>query len=400
MHDMKTIIQQLAKKHGPAMIKLRRKLHQNPETALEEFQTQKTIAAKLREAGCKVDTRIWKTAVVGLLHGKHKGKTVGIRADMDALPVTEKTGYSFASKKKGKMHACGHDVHVSLVWGAAKILSELRHQMHGNVKFIYQPSEEMTPGGAKFLIRKGVLKNPVVDMVFGLHVDPTLPVGKIGLYDGAMMAEADDFDIEIIGKPGHAARPHETVDPIMVAANVVTALQNISSRQVDPLNPVVVTIGAIHGGTTFNVIPESVAIKGTARTLEKKLTRDIPKMIEKIIAGVCKTYGAGYRLDYRKGYPITVNDKRVNDIYRAAAKELCGKRAIVELTQPVMGGEDFSYFTQAVPAAMMRLGVGNPKIGADKPWHSSEFKIDEKAISIGAALLAMAVSRMLMQTRE
>ncbi len=380
------------------MIALRRKLHQHPETGLEEFQTQKTIAAKLKETGCQVNTRIWKTAVVGLLEGGHKGKTVGIRSDMDALPVTEKTGYSFASRNKGKMHACGHDVHMSIVWGAAKILSDLRHKMHGNIKFIYQPSEEITPGGAKFLIQKGVLKNPKVYMVFGLHVDTTLPVGKIGFYDGAMMAEADDFDIEIIGKSGHAARPHDTVDPIMVAANLVTALQNISSRQVDPLNPVVVTIGAIHGGTTFNVIPESVAIKGTARTLEKKLTRDIPKMIEKIIAGVCKTYGARYRLDYRKGYPITVNDKRVNDIYRAAAKELYGKRTIVELTEPVMGGEDFSYFTQAVPAAMMRLGVMNKKIGADKPWHSSEFKIDEKAIPIGAALLAMAVSRVLIQT--
>lgn len=397
MHDMKTTIQSLAKKHAPSMIALRRKLHQHPETGLEEFQTQKTIAAKLKEAGCKVNTKIWKTAVVGLLEGKLKGKTVGIRSDMDALPVTEKTGYSFASRNKGKMHACGHDVHMSIIWGAAKILSGLRHQLHGNIKFIYQPSEEITPGGAKFLIRKGVLKNPKVDMVFGLHVDTTLPVRKIGFYDGAMMAEADDFDIEIIGKSGHAARPHETVDPIMVAANVVTALQNISSRQVDPLNPVVVTIGAIHGGTTFNVIPESVAIKGTARTLEKKLTRDIPGMIEKIIAGVCKTYGARYRFDYRKGYPITVNDKRVNDIYRLAAKELYGKRSIVELTAPAMGGEDFSYFTQAVPAAMMRLGVMNRKIGADKPWHSSEFKIDEKAIPIGAALLAMAVSRMLMQ---
>ncbi|MEE8417115.1 MAG: M20 family metallopeptidase [candidate division Zixibacteria bacterium] len=383
MDTIKAKIGHLTKKHAPGMIALRRKLHQHPETGLEEFQTQKTIAAKLKETGCKVNTRIWKTAVVGLLQGKHKGKTVGIRSDMDALPVTEKTGYSFASRNKGKMHACGHDVHMSIVWGAAKILSGLRHQLHGNIKFIYQPSEEITPGGAKFLIRKGVLKNPKVDMVFGLHVDTTMPVGKIGFYDGAMMAEADDFDIEIIGRSGHAARPHETVDPIMVAANVVTALQNISSRQVDPLNPVVVTIGAIHGGTTFNVIPESVAIKGTARTLEKKLTRDIPGMIEKIIAGVCKTYGARYRFDFRKGYPITVNDKRVNDIYRAAAKELYGKRSIVELTEPAMGGEDFSYFTQAVPAAMMRLGVMNKKIGADKPWHSSEFKIDERRYPLG-----------------
>lgn len=393
MDTIKAKIEHLAKKHTHAMIELRRKLHQYPETALEEFQTQKTIAAKLKEAGCKIDAKIWKTAVVGLLEGKHKGKTVGIRSDMDALPVSEKTGYSFASRNPGKMHACGHDAHMAILWGTAKILSEIKDELKGSVKFIYQPTEEMSPGGAKFLIEKGVLKNPKVDMVFGLHVDPTLPVGRIGLYDGAMMAQAADFDIEIIGKPGHAGRPHETVDSVIVAANVVSALQNISSRQVDPLNPVVVTIGAINGGTTYNVIPDRVTMKGTARTLEKKLTRNIPKMIEKVIAGVCKTYGAEYELDYRKGYPVMVNHKGVNDIYRAAAKELYGKRSVIELPEPVMGGEDFSYFTQVLPAAMMRLGAMNKKIGADKPWHHSQFKVDERAIPLGAALLAMAVWR-------
>ena len=393
MDTIKAKIEHLARKHAPAMIKLRRKLHQHPETALEEFKTQKTIAAKLKEAGCKVNTKIWKTAVVGLLEGKHKGKTVGIRSDMDALPVTEKTDYSFASRNPGKMHACGHDAHMSIVWGAAMILNEIKGKLKGSVKFICQPTEEMSPGGAKFLIERGVLKNPKVDMVFGLHVDPTLPVGKIGLYDGAMMAQAADFDIEIIGKPGHAGRPHETVDSVIVAANVVSALQNISSRQVDPLNPVVVTIGAINGGTTYNVIADRVIMKGTARTLEKKLTRNIPKMIEKIIASVCKTYGAKYELDYRKGYPVMVNHEGVNDIYRAAAEELYGKRSIVELPEPVMGGEDFSYFTQALPAAMMRLGAMNKKIGADKPWHHPQFKVDEKAIPLGAALLALAVWR-------
>jgi len=391
MNDIKNKILKLAKKHAPEMIKLRRQLHQCPETALEEFQTQKTIAAKLKETGCSVNSKLWKTSVVGLLRGKSGGKTIGIRADMDALPVTEKTGYSFASKNPGKMHACGHDNHMSIVWGAAKILSALKPELDGNVKFIFQPSEEMTPGGAKFMIEKGVLKNPNVDMVFGLHVDPTIPVGKVGLYDGAMMAQPDDYDIEIIGKSGHAARPHETVDAIMVAANVVTALQNIASRQVDPIDPVVVTIGAIHGGKTFNVIADHVLLKGTARTLNPGLSKSIPKMIEKVVAGICKTYGASYELEYRKGYPVTMNSKKVNNLYRAGLKDLYGKQSIVEIDVPVMGGEDFSYFTQEVPAAMMRLGVQNKKIGADKPWHHPQFKVDEKAIPLAAGLIAYSI---------
>ncbi len=395
MPDIKSKILSLVKKHGPGMIALRRQIHQYPELGLEEFHTQKTIAAKLKETGCRVDAKIWKTAVIGLLKGKSNGKTIGIRADMDALPLTEKTGYPFASKNKGKMHACGHDNHMAIVWGAARILGELQSELGGNVKFIFQPSEEMTPGGAKFLIENGVLKNPKVDMVFGLHVDTTIPVGKIGLIDGAAMAQPDDYDIEIFGRSGHAARPHETIDAVMVAANVVTALQNIASRQVDPLNQVVVTIGSIYGGTAYNIIADSVTMMGTARTLDKKLADNIPKMIEKIIAGVCKTYGAKYRLTYRKGYPITINDKSVNDIYRESVGELYGRNAVMEMDQPVMGGEDFSYFTQAVPSAMMRLGVRNTKIGADKPWHHPAFKVDEKAIPWAAGLLAFSVIKAL-----
>jgi len=391
MNKIKSQIKQLAKKHAPGMVQLRRTLHQNPEIALREFQTQKIIALKLKDAGCAVNTRIWKTAVVGLLKGKGKGKTIAIRSDMDALPVTEKTGLKFASKNKGMMHACGHDNHMAIVWGAARILGELKNEFNGNVKFIYQPSEENPPGGAKFLIEKGVLRNPKVDMVFGLHVDPTIPAGKFGIYDGAMMAQPDNFDIEIIGKSGHAARPHETVDAIMVAANVVTALQNIASRQVDPVNPVVVTIAAIHGGTTHNVIADNVIIKGTARTMEKKLSARIPKMIEKIIAGVCRTYGASYKIDYDTGYPYLYNHKIVNDIFRKAAADLYGKKAVYEIPDPVLGGEDFAYFGKEVPAAMFRLGTMNKRIGADKPWHHPQFKVDETVIPIAAAHLAYSV---------
>jgi amidohydrolase len=390
MDKLKTRILALSEKYRPRMIAMRRKLHQHPETALQEFETQKTIAAALRETGCRVNARIWKTAVVAVLDGRRGGRAVGIRSDMDALPVTERTGYPFTSRNSGRMHACGHDVHMATVWGAARILADMKADLAGSVKFIYQPSEEVHPGGAKPLIDKGVLRKPDVDIMLGLHVDSNISAGAIGVKDGPMMAQADDFALEIIGRPGHGARPHETIDAVVVAANVVTALQNIASRQVSPLQPVVVSIGAIHGGTATNIIAERVQLRGTARTLDPALTTQIPKMIEKIIAGVCTTFGANYELRYNRGYPVLVNDSSVNDVYRQAATGLFGKKAVVQLKEPSMGGEDFAYFARAVPGAMIRLGVGNKMIGADKPWHHPAFKADERAIPFGAAVLAYA----------
>lgn len=390
MEQLKDQILKLARKHSAAMISLRRQLHQRPEIALQEIETQKIIARNLKAAGCQVNSRIWKTAVVGLLRGKGKGKTVGIRSDMDALPVTEQTGYPFASVNSGRMHACGHDVHMATVWGAAKILSELKEHFPGAVKFVYQPSEEAHPGGAKPLIDAGVMDNPRIDIMLGLHVDSTCPVGAIGIKDGPMMAQADDWTLEVIGRSGHGARPHETIDAVVVAANIVTAMQNIASRQVDPLEPVVVSIGAINGGAATNIIAEKVILKGTVRSLNPALTGKLPIMIEKIIAGICKTYAASYKLRYNHGYPVLMNDKGVNDLFRRSSRELYGRRSVAEVSAPSMGGEDFAYYVQKVPGAMIRLGVGNKRIGADKPWHHPAFKVDEKAISFGAALLAYA----------
>jgi len=399
MDNIKDEILTLAKRLAPEMIKLRRELHRNPEIALQEFETQKILAAKLKEAGCKVNSRIWKTAVIGFLQGKRAGKTVAIRSDMDALPVTEQTGYSFASKNPGRMHACGHDIHMATVWGAAMILAQLKSRLDGNVKFIFQPSEEVHPGAAKPLIERGVMRRPDVSVVLGLHVDSNIPVNAFGVKDGPMMAQADDFSLEIIGRSGHGARPHETVDAVVVASNIVVALQNISSRQVDPLEPVVVSIGAIHGGTATNVIADSVILKGTARTLNASLTQKMPHMIEKIVTGVCVAFGARYDLRYNRGYPVLFNSKAVNDIYRNCATNLFGRKSIVEIEEPSMGGEDFSYYAREAPGAMIRLGVGNKKIGADKPWHHPAFKADERAIPFGAALLAYATCKALNLSR-
>jgi amidohydrolase len=288
------------------------------------------------------------------------------------------------------MHACGHDVHMATVWGAAMILSCMKDEFTGAVKFIYQPSEEVHPGGAKPLIDAGVLRKPDVEIMFGLHVDSTIPAGTIGIKDGPMMAQADDFSLEILGRSGHGARPHETIDAVVVASNVILALQTIASRQVNPLQPVVVSIGMINGGSATNIIADKVILKGTARSLDSRLTKALPGMIEKVIAGVCSTYGAKFNLRYNRGYPVLFNDKQVNDIYRQSAKALFGPKAIIEIDEPSMGGEDFAYFARAVPGAMIRLGVGNKKIGADKPWHHPAFKADESAIPFGAAILAMA----------
>ncbi len=320
-----------------------------------------------------------------------KGKTVALRADMDALPVTEMTGLPFKSKNPGRMHACGHDVHMSCVIGAAKILSSLKDELPGKVKFIFQPSEEVTPGGAFPMIKAGVLENPEVNGIFGLHSDSAIPIGEIGVKNGPMMAQADDFDITIIGKGGHGARPQDGIDAIVVASAVIQALQTIPSRRISPLKSVVISIGNIEGGTARNIICDKVVLKGTARTLEKGITKKIPDLLKEIVSGVTRGYGADFELNYYEGYPILVNNPDMTDLVRSSISRLFGKQAIFEVKEPMMGGEDFAYFLKNVPGSFIRLGIRNEKIGAVHPWHHPEWKVDEKAIEIGSSLLAQVV---------
>jgi len=328
---------------------------------------------------------------MALLEGRKKSPCIAIRSDMDALPVTENTGDFFASKNKGCMHACGHDAHMAIVWGAAKILSAFKDDLGGSVKFLFQPSEEEPPGGATPMIAAGALRNPDVNAILGLHVDPTIPAGKIGLKKGSMMARVDDFNLTVIGRSGHAARPHETVDAVVVASHLVTALQSISSRQVNPLDPVIVTIGRVEGGTARNIIADRVTLYGTARTLDKKLGDKMPDMIKKIADGVCKTFKAKSMLDYRVGYPVLSNNPDMIDILNSTINRMHGKNAIMIKERPGMGAEDYACYLQEVPGAMFLLGIRNKSIGADKPWHHPEFKIDEKVIPLGASVLAGAV---------
>jgi amidohydrolase len=381
-------IRSLSKEFFPSLVKLRRELHQYPEIAYTEFKTSEIIVRELQKIGLDIKKGVAKTGVVGLLNKNIKGKTVALRADIDALPVTELTGFPFKSKSPGRMHACGHDVHMSCVIGAAKILSSLKDELPGNVKFIFQPSEEATPGGAYPMIKAGVLKNPEVDGIFGLHCDSNIPVGKIGVKDGPMMAQADDFDITIIGKGGHGARPQDGIDAIVVASAVIQALQTIPSRRISPLKPVVISVGIVQGGTARNIICDKVVLKGTARTLEKSITKKIPELLKEIVAGVTSGYGADFELNYNPGYPVLINDPIMTDLVRGSITNLFGKEAIFEIKEPMMGGEDFAYFLNEVPGSFLRLGIRNEKLGAIYPWHHPKWNVDEEGIYIGSSLLA------------
>jgi amidohydrolase len=381
-------IKAISKRIFPRLVKLRREFHQYPELSFNEFKTSERVAKELRKLRIPIKSGIAKTGVVGLLTGKKKDKTVALRADMDALPIEEQTDFPYKSKNRGVMHACGHDVHMACAIGAATILSQLKDELNGKVKFIFQPSEEFIPGGAKPMIQAGVLKNPTVSGIFGLHCEPGIPAGKIGVKDGPFMAEEADFDIIISGKGGHGARPHQGVDAIAVASQVIQALQTIASRRIDPVEPVVVSVGKIEGGTARNIICDRVTLKGTARSLSQEVARKIPALMKSIISGIAKSAGASFEFNYSPGYPVLVNHPEATDLARGTIARMFGKRTIFEIKKPTMGAEDFAYFLQKVPGTFLRLGIRNPKKDAVYPWHHPKFTVDEDIIKIGAAVLA------------
>lgn len=383
------IIPKLADELLPYQIEIRRHLHRHPEPSFEEFATTRLLKTELKREKIKLENIPSKTGAVGIINPHHK-KAIMVRSDIDALPILEKTGVPFKSQNPGVMHACGHDVHMAVVLGTALILNRLREQLDCAVKFIFQHAEENPPGGAVEMIRSGVMNNPSVKLVFGLHVDPMVPTGKIGLRDGSTMASVIDFDIVINGKGGHAARPHDAVDSIAVAAEVIESLQKIVSRELRPLESGLISIGTIDGGTARNVIAENVRLRGTARTLSPKNVRILPRLIKRTLDGICRARGAKYTLDILSGYPVLSNHSRVNDIFRECQTELFGKNTLVE-TPTTLGGEDFAYYVQKTPGAMFRLGVRNDKIGANKSWHAGDFMVDEKAIFYGTCLLCAAV---------
>jgi amidohydrolase len=377
----------ISRKSFSEIVKLRRELHQCPELAFEEFDTGKIIARELENLNIRVKNGVGKTGLVGVLNGNVDGGVVALRADMDALPISEESGAPFPSKNLGKMHACGHDAHMAMLIGAAKILSELKIEVNGTVKFLFQPSEEKNPGGAPSMIKDGALADPNVDAVFGQHITTEIPVGKFGFRAGPLMASADELYFTVIGKGGHGASPHNAIDPIPIAAQVITSLQNVISRMRNPLDASVLTIGSIHGGSATNVIPDEVKLAGTFRAMNEVWRKKALGLIKRTAEETAKSLGGKCKVEISRGYPVLVNREKETELAQNSAAKIFGKKSVVAL-HPVMSAEDFAYFLQKFPGTFWWIGAGNKKIGATASIHSSEFMIDENALMFGAAFLA------------
>ena len=339
--------------------------------------------------GIDVRRGVGGTGVVGTLKGGKKGKVVALRADMDGLPVQEMADVDFRSEADGVMHACGHDTHVAMLLGAARILANARKEVHGTVKFMFQPAEEQGGrGGALPMIQDGVMKNPKVDYVFGLHISNTKKAGEFGFREGAMMAAPDAFKVRIVGRGGHGSAPHETVDPVYVAAQVILALQGISSRMIDPVQPFVISVGAFHAGTKENIIPDEATLDGTIRTLDEGTRKFAKKRVHEVARGVCRAFGATAVVEFEKeAYPVTVNDVAATERAVRVLRTIPGTK--VKRMEPILGGEDFSRFLHEAPGMFYILGTKNPKKGCVYPNHSSKFKVDEDVLKYGSASLAM-----------
>ncbi|MEZ5357827.1 MAG: M20 family metallopeptidase [Candidatus Zixiibacteriota bacterium] len=377
-----------------SIIELRRQLHQYPEIGHQEIKTTARLKKELAGLKLKIHDGHAPTGLWAELETGKKGPVIAVRTDIDALPITEMSGLPFASKYPGFCHACGHDVHMSVLIGTARILTKFKDELCGTVKFLCQPAEEVPPGGAKELIAAGVLKNPAVDAILALHVDPDIPVGHIGMRDGVTMAATFDFDIIIKGRTGHAALPHRAIDAITIAAHVVSGMQHIVSRRIDPIDAVAISFGKISGGTVRNGIAESVHIEGTARSLSPTMTKKLPGLIKKAAVNIASGLGGKCEFKPMGMYPLFVSDARVNAHIAETYRELYPKGR-VHIVEKVLGGEDFACYLEKVPGAMFRLGVRNSKIGADKPWHNTAFKVDESAIRVGYTTMASTVARML-----
>jgi hippurate hydrolase len=384
---LKDQIQQLANKYKEEFIAVRHHLHANPELSYKEFETSKFVQAKLKEFGIPF-TVMAETGVVGLIEGKNpSSKVIALRADMDALPILEENDVPYKSKVDGVMHACGHDVHTTCLLGAAKILNELKAEWEGTVKLIFQPGEEKNPGGASIMIKEGVLENPKPQCIFGLHVHPGLQLGQLSFRGGKVMASADELYITVRGKGGHAAAPHLTVDPILIASHLVVSLQQIISRNRNPHNPSVLSITAFNAGTTTNVIPNEVKIMGTFRAMDEQWRFEAHDLIRRNAKLLVESMGGELDLHIDIGYPTVYNNEALNEKAKTKAAELMGA-AHVEETELRMGAEDFGYYSQVIPGCFFRLGVMNKAKGISSGVHTPTFNIDEDAIETGMAMMA------------
>ncbi len=376
------------------LVEWRRKLHQKPELGFQEQLTAEFIQQKLQEWQIPHRTGIAKTGIVATIVSNSPGKVLAIRADMDALPIQEANEVSYRSQHDGKMHACGHDGHTAIALGTAYYLSQHKDNWNGIVKIIFQPAEE-GPGGAKPMIEAGVLHNPEVDAIIGLHLWNNLPLGTVGVRSGALMAAVECFRVSILGKGGHGAMPDQTVDSIMVASQIVNALQTIVSRNVKPLDAAVVSVGEFHAGTALNVIADTAKISGTIRYFKPELENLIRDRLEAIIAGICQMHGADYQLNHWQLYPPTINNKAIAELVRSVAAEVVETPVGVVPECQTMGGEDMSFFLQQVPGCYFFLGSANPDRGLAYPHHHPRFDFDETALGMGVEIFVRCVEKFL-----
>ncbi|MED4572230.1 M20 family metallopeptidase [Brevibacillus agri] len=388
-----TTLNQAAEAVKEQVIAWRRYLHEHPELSFHEEKTAQFVYETLLSFGNLEVSRPTKNSVMARLIGSQPGKVLAMRADMDALPITEENTFEFVSKNPGVMHACGHDGHTSMLLGTAKILSGMKDQIKGEVRFLFQHAEEVFPGGAEEMVQAGVMDG--VDIVIGTHLWATMEYGTVGICPGPMMAAPDTFWITVLGKGGHAALPHETIDSIAIAAQVVTNLQHIVSRNADPLDNLVLSVTQFVGGTTHNVIPGTVEICGTVRSFDQTLRESVPGLMERVIKGITEAHGASYKFKYEFGYRPVINDEEVTRLMEEVVVESLGAEW-VEHMRPTMGGEDFSAFQQKAPGCFFYVAAGNKEKGITYPHHHPRFTIDEDALEVGVKMFVNAARKIVM----
>jgi len=381
-------IKKLSKEYFSQVVDIRRHLHQNPEVSFQEFKTSAYIASLLKKWGIEFVTSIAETGIVATIKGKNpERKTIALRADIDALPIEEKNNIPYKSKNKGVMHACGHDAHTASLLGVILILNELKDEFEGTVKCIFQPGEELLPGGAKLMIQQGVLKNPEPEIIIGQHVYPELPTGKIGIKSGAYMASSDEIYITVKGKGGHGAMPWQINDTVLITSHIIVALQQITSRLAPAGIPTILSFGKIMANGATNVIPDEVYIEGTFRTMDEKWRMKAHQKIKDIATGVAQSMGAKAEINIKSGYPVLINDESATLKAKEAAKQFLEAKNIVDLDYR-MTSEDFAYFSQKKPSVFYRLGVADENHKECLSLHSPKFNINEKALETGIGTMA------------
>lgn len=385
---MEERIKHLVAQSASEILSIRRHLHANPELSFKEYETSKFVTSKLDEWGVSYKSGYVETGIVAHIEGKNPtSKVIALRGDMDALPIVEANDVSYRSTNVGVMHACGHDVHTSCVMGVAKTLHDLRDEFEGTVKIIFQPGEEILPGGASLMIKEGALDNPKASSIVGQHVLPELEVGKVGFRSGMYMASADEVHFTVKGKGGHAALPHYTIDPVLITSHIIVALQQIVSRRTKPGVPCVLSFGKVEANGATNIIPNEVRVQGTFRTMDEEWRMEAHKIMKKLAEELAISMGGSCDFRVDVGYPHVYNDEVLTEFSRQAAKAYLGEENVVELDMR-MTGEDFSYYTHHMPGCFYRLGVGNKEAGIVSGLHTPTFNVDERCLEVGTGLMA------------